>query len=274
MLLLNQLIQPYKVFICIVFLVVFFFLNANSQTLLRTNSAFDFSAISVNSGFNNFNYADVINFEESIYYRRKYNKESKIKCSYFIFTLYKKNSSIGICPYGIDFDLMSEHFKKNKANTFRYWNKMRMGLKFVFDKKINSPEIKLFDFIAPELYFSYLHLPHSSRGDLTTKARKGSFMFFLMVAPLKRSLVYTKFNVGSAWIKPYFKQESIRFYNMENSAGLNVEFEINKNGYNKSCVQSSRDIYRGITVFGGPEYNLSQSRIFMNIGVSITTENH
>lgn len=241
---------------------------------MRTNSICDFSAISINSGFNDFKYLEKLNFEESFYYRNRYNKESKERTVYSIFSIYKKNSSVGICPYGIDFDLMSEHFQKKKANTFRYWNKIRMEFKFLIEKNLNDPDELPIDYIIPELSFSYLHLPQSARGDLTTKARKGSFMFSISVTPLKRSLTFIKFNVGSIWIKPYFKQESIVFNQMENSSGVSVEIEINKNGYNLSKVESSRDIYRGITLFGGPEYNFSQSRIFLNFGVSVTTENH
>lgn len=249
-------------------------LNCNAQLLLRTTSTADFSAVSINSSFKNMNYADKWNLEEAFYYRNRFNKQSQEKSVYSIFSIYKKGTSVGFCPYGIDVDLMSERFNKNKANTFRYWNKIRMGFKFIIEKNLDDSVETLIGYIIPELYFSYLHIPQSARGDQTTKARKGSVMFFLMITPLKRSLTYVKFNVGSVWIKPYFRQEEITFNNMENFSGVTVEVEINKNGYNRNKVESSKDVYRGITLFGGPEYSLTNSRIFMNLGISINTENH
>ncbi len=248
--------------------------TSNAQLLLRTNSTFDFSAISTNSNSNNLNYAEKWNLEESFYYRKRYNYESKEKTVYSIFSIYKKNSVIGFCPYGIDLDIMSERFNKNKTNTFRYWNKIRMGLKFVIEKNINDTGKFSLDALIPELYLSYLHIPQSARGDQTTKARKGSFMIFFMITPLKRSLSYIKFNIGSIWIKPYFKQEQINIREMENFSGIYAEVEINRNGYNHSIVESSKDVYRGITLFGGPEYSFTNKKFFMNLGVLITTENH
>ncbi len=263
-----------KNYICFVIFFAIFVLSSSSQILIRTNSYIDLSAISSGTDLKNVKYGERVNIEESIYYRNRYSKEGKERTVYTIFTIYKKNSYIGICPYGIDFDLMSEHFQKNKANTFRYWNKIRMGFKMLVEKNLNDRNEKVYDYFIPEAYFSFLHLPHSARGDLTTKARKGSFMFYFMIAPTKRALFCIKQNIGSVWIKPYFKQESIFFNQMENSSGINMEFEISHNGYNHSIVQSSRDIYRGIMLFGGPEYNFSLNRIFLNIGFLITTENH
>lgn len=263
-----------KPYICFVFIILSFVSNGYSQLLLRTNTSFDFSAVIFNSDSRNLSYLEKINAEESVFYRKRFNKQSKEKTVYNIFSVYYKNTTIGFCPFGIDADLMSEHFNRNKANTFRYWNKIRMGLKFLFEKNINDPNEMILNYIIPELYFSYLHVPHLARGDLTTKARKGSLFIFVMTTPTKRSLTYFKFNVGSAWIMPYFKQESIVYNNMENSAGLNIEFEINRNGYNHSKVESSKDIYRGITIKGGPEYNLSAGEIIFNLGISVTTENH
>ena len=193
-------------------------LQGSAQLLLRTTSTGDFSAISLGSDLKNVSFGERTNLEESLYYRRRYNGQGKEKTDYNIFTVYKRDDIIGFCPFGIDVDIMGEHFEKSKGNTFRYWNKIRMGLKFSLEKNFTDSEDLLINYLSPEVYFSYLHLPFCARGDLTTKARKGSFMFFILASPLKKYLAYIKFNVGSTWIKPYFKQEDITFKKMVSDA--------------------------------------------------------
>lgn len=249
-------------------------LQVSAQLLLRTNSVGEFSAISMGSDLKNFNYGERINVEESMYYRSRYGNDDKEKTVYNVFSIFKRDEVLGICPYGMDIDILSEKFEKNRANTFRYWNKIRMGYKFIFETDLNDTNQSFINFLKGEVYMSFLHLPRSARGDQTTKARKGSFMIFGSVTPMQRVYAYMKFNVGYAWIKPYYSQDQSFLSGWEYKAGLNVEVEVNKNGYDHSIVQSSRDVYRGLTVFGGPEYNIELKRIFLNIGVSVTTENH
>ena len=256
------------------FLLTLFALNSNAQILLRTNTDLYLSAVSIDKDLKNFDYAEYSYFEETLNYRKRYNKYGGERSVYTIFSVYKKFNSYGVCPYGLNFDIMSERFNKNKANTFRYWNKIRMSLKLLIEKNVKDPTELPINYFIPEMNFSFLHIPHSARGDQRTKSRKGSFMFIFTVTPTKRILTCMKFNVGSVWIVPYFKQEAVIVNNMKSFAGLDVAFEINKNGYDRNRVESSKDIYRGITLTCGPEYNLSVSRIIFNIGLSISTENH
>lgn len=242
--------------------------------MLRTNTAAEISAISTGTDLKNKEFGERFNLEESLYYRSRYNGQSKEKSHYNIFSVYKRNSHFGICPYGIDVDIMSEKFEKNRANTFRQWNKIRMGFKLLLENDLNDSDQYGWDYLDGEMFFSYLHLPRTARGDQTTKARKGSFMMYLQICPSMRGTAYMKLNVGSVWIKTYYRQEKNYLKELDNSVGLNIEIEINRNGYNRSIVESSRDVYRGVTLIIGPEYNLKFQRIFLNIGISLTTENH
>lgn len=249
-------------------------LQGSAQILLRTYTAGDISAISSGSDFKKVKYGEILNLEESLYYRNRYNGESKEKSLYNIFSLYKRNAFVGLCPYGMDIDMMKEYFEKSRGNNFRYWNKIRMGFKLLLEVNLIDSAESALDYLDGEIYFSYLHIPHGARGDQTTKARKGSFMMYILATPSLRGLGYMKFNVGSVWIKLYYRQEKKRLRELEYYSGINAEVEVNRNGYNRSIVESSRDVYRGLTLFAGPEYNIKLNRIIMNIGISITTENH
>ena len=266
--------------IFVVLFVAYCVLQSSAQLLLRTNSVADISAISLGTNLKNPSYGERLSLEESFFYRKRFNREDREKTVYNIFTIYKKNAVVGFCPYGIDIDMMSENFERSKPNTFRYRNKIRMGFKLLFETDPGYPDLPLLYYLNAEFYGSYLHLPHSARGDQTTKARKGSFMAFMLVTPgssndffvtnaSTKFLGYMKYNVGSAWIKAYLRQGGSITY-----TGLYAEFELNPKGYGKNKVESSKDTYRGITLFGGPEYQIQINRISINFGISLTTENH
>ena len=254
-------------------------LQGNAQLLLRTTFTGDISAISLGTDFKNPDYGERSNLEECFFYRKQCNRDNLEKTVYNIFSVYKRDSVVGVCPYGVDVDLMSEHFEKNSGNTFRYWNKMRMGCKFLVE---TNPKYSLpiWSYFNLEIYGSYLHLPHNARGDQTTKARKGSFMLFLMTTPgsftqlfqtnsSTKFLGYVKCNVSSVWIKAYFRQGQTVGY-----TGIQAEWETNPKGYSGNKVESSKDTYRGITLFGGPEYQIQLHRISMTLGIIITSRNH
>jgi len=242
--------------------------------MLRTNSTGDISAISLGKDLKNISYGERYNFEESIFYRKRYGSGDKEKTVYNTFSAFKRDALVGFSPWGMDVDILSEKFEKCKGNTFRYWNKIRMGFDFIIEKDLNDSAKSFINYIKGKVFFSYLHLNRGARGDQTTKARKGSFMMYLSVTPLQRNYFYMKYNVGSAWIKTYYTQDHSFLNGWEYATGISAEFEINRNGYNHSIVESSKDVYRGVTLFGGPEYNIKLNRIFVNLGISVTTENH
>jgi len=242
--------------------VMFCALQGNAQTnCLRTTTSIE------GSSFKQFG------FSEKIYWRRRLNGENKPKTVYNFCSIYKLDSIWGIGLYGLDIDLMSEQFEKRGENKFRYWNKIRMGFSFMFEKNPRNPPLPaegICDYINGEIYLNYLHLPHKVRGDRNIKFRRGSFMLFFSATPSKRFEGYLKCKpFGRAWIKPYFKQE----YSIKH-IGICAEVELNPKGYNKTKTESSKDLYRGFTIFGGPDYNLNNKTYSFSIGIKYDGRNH
>lgn len=246
----------------IVLLVMFCALQGNAQNIfLRSSSSIEIST------------SKQINFAETVYWQRRFNRESQPKTAYHSFSVYKLDSVWGIGIYGLDIDMMSEKFDKRRANSFRYWNKMRMGFSLMLEanpRYFPLPMEEAYNYINGELYFSYLHLPRLSRGDRMTKSRRGSFMIFLSATPSQRFEGYLKFKpLGRIWIKSYFKQEySIR------RIGLCAEVELNQRGFDKTKTESSKDLYRGFIIWGGPEYNLNTGSVSFYLGIKYEGRNH
>lgn len=214
-----------------------------------------------------------INFAETVYWQRRFNRESQPKTAYYFVSIYKLDSVVGVQIYGLDIDMMSDKFDKRRANSFRYWNKMRMGFSLMLEanpRHFPLPIETAYEYINAELYFSYLHLPRLSRGDRMTKSRRGSFVVFLSATPSQRFEGYLKFKpLGRAWIKSYFKQEySIRH------VSLCAEIELNSRGFDKTKTESSKDLYRGFTIFVGPEYNLNANSVSFHLGIKYEGRNH
>jgi len=244
----------------IVLLVMFSALQGNAQNIfLRSSTKVE--------------YSEQISFDQTIYWRKHFSKESMPKTVYNFHSIYKKDSLLGILLYGIDIDMMSDKFEKSKGNSFRYWNKIRMGFGLMLERNPYNPPFPIetaYNYINAEIYLSYLHLPRSSRGDRNTKSRRGSFALFLLATPSKRFEGYLKFKpFGRAWIKPYFKQE----YSIKH-IGICTEIELNQRGYDKTKSESSKDIYKGFTIFCGPEYNLDSKNIYFYAGIKYDGRNH
>ncbi|MFZ2072423.1 MAG: hypothetical protein WA101_03270 [Minisyncoccia bacterium] len=242
-----------------VLLVMFVALQGNAQT-----NCFKTTTLIEGSSFKQFS------FIEKISWRRRLNRDSQPKTVYNFSSIYKLDSIWGIGLYGLDIDLMSEKFEKKSGNNFRYQNKMRLGFVVMLEKNIyyKAP----YDFIYPnaELYLSYLHLPHKARGDRNTKTRKGSVMIFGSITPTRRISTYIKFKpFGKAWIGLSFKQ---RFPIPK--IGLFAEIELNKRGYDKTKTESSKDLYRGFTIFGGPDYDIKGQSYSFFLGIKYEGRNH
>jgi len=209
-------------------------------------------------------------FSEKIYWRKKFNKENQPKTVYNFNSIYKLDSVWGLGIYGLDIDLMSEKFEKNSENSFRYRNKMRLGFVIMLEKNIYYKAS--YDFIYPnaKLYISYLHLPCKARGDRNTKNRQGSVMVYGSMTPTRRILAYAKFKpFGNVWIGLSFKQ---RF--PVPKIGLFTEIQFNKRGYDKTKTESSKDLYRGFTIFCGSDYDIKGHNYSFSIGIKYDGRNH
>ena len=240
---------------------MFVALQSNAQICLRTNTSIEGSTLKQ------------LSFNETIYWRKRFNSESQLKTVYNFCSIYKLDSIVGIKIYGMDVDLMSEKFDTRKSNSFRYWNKIRVGFVLIMERNIYFPPLppeKIYGYLNGEAYFSYLHIPHQSRGDRATKSRRGSIALFLSATPTRKILAYAKFKpFGNVWIGASFKQ---RFPIPK--ICIFTEIELNQKGFDKTKVESSKDLYRGFTIFCGPEYNLTNKSYSFSLGIKYEGRNH
>ena len=266
-------------------LVVLCALQGNAQTLLfRSSTLLEGDCFSASADFKETSYLSETNIDQTIYWRRRYNGDSQDKTVYNLNSIFKRDSMIGVRLYGIDIDMMSDVFEKNSANTFRYWNKLRLGVTLILQKNPKLPEYpfdQFYNYFNGEIYLNYLHLSQHARGDRMTKSRKGSFMMFFLITPTFRMDVHCKINLGGVWMKGYYHQEYGNIWVKEYwntisrpRVGLCAEWEINPRGYDKTKVHSSKDLYRGLTLVFGPEYDLHTSKISIRLGMKWDLRNH
>lgn len=244
-----------------VLFVMFVALQSNAQICLRTNTSIEGSTLKQFS------------FNEIVYCRKKFNVENKPKTVYNFFSIYKLDSIVGAKVCGIDMDLMSEKFDTRKANSFRHWNKIRIGFSVIMERNIYFPPLpleKTYGYLNGEGYLNYLHIPQKSRGDRATKSHRGSIMLSISATPTRRILGYVKYKpFGNVWIGASFKQ---RFPIPK--LGLFTEIELNKRGYDKTKTESSKDLYRGFTIFGGPDYDIKNKNYSFSLGIKYEGRNH
>ena len=212
-------------------------------------------------------------FDQSLYWRSNNRPNNYEKTFYNFHSVYLRDSMIGLRVYGVDFDLLHEAFKKKNTNKFRYWNNLRMGFSFLLEKNYKHPMFskdESFEYINAEVFISFMHIPHKSRGDQSTKARVGTWMLFVLGTPSRKFDIYLKIRpFAFSWLKFYYTQE----YDIKN-IGICAEFELNRMGYDKSKVHSSKEIYQGFTLTGGPEINIDYNQILLRFGVKYNFRNH
>jgi len=251
-----------------VILVMFVALQGNAQMLFESSTLMKTSIIYTNPSSKEISYFKRNEINETFYWRKKYNKESQHKSVYNFSSLYKRDSVIGLRLYGMDIDLMSEKFDKRKANNFRQWNHLRLGFALLAES-YNTGKTT-YEYPDGEIYLSFVHIPPKARGDKTTKSHKNSFEMFILASPLKRFDGYLKYKpFGNVWLKTYYHQE--RFIPR---VGVSVEIETNKNGFKHSNVESSKDIYKGLTFCVSPEIDLKSNRISLSVGIKYDYINH
>ena len=242
----------------VIIFVMFAVLQGNAQIFLKSSTLVEASVMTDKISFGQ--------FDQTIAWKG-YNREGREKTVYVLHSLYARASFVGVRLYGIDVDLMSERFDRNGANQFRYWNKLRMGIVLALETDpANSFSLK--SAVDGEWYFLYTHLPRTARGDGRNKYRQGSVQAFFLITPNMRMDSYFKVKpIGSTWMKFYYRQE----YQVQ-QLGFCVEVETNPKGYGDS--KQAKDLYRGLTVFGGPELNLKNSQISFCFGVRWDMRNH
>ena len=212
-------------------------------------------------------------FDQSLYWRGKNHPNNYEKTFYNVHSIYLRDSMLGVRLYGIDFDMLHEAFHKKNTNRFRYWNTMRMGFSFMLEKNYKHdpfPKGEAMRYINAEVFISYMHIPHKSRGDQSGKARVGTWMLFILACPSQKYDVYLKIRpFGLTWLKFYYTKEFDITY-----TGVCAEVELNRMGYDKSTCHSSKEIYKGVSLFGGAEINLDNNETLIRLGMKLSYRNH
>jgi hypothetical protein len=247
-------------------------LQCNAQILLRS-STFVGGSVSLNSDSSNNNLLNYLSFEQTVHWKRRFNKFKREKMLSNFYSLYKRNNMLGARIYGFELDPLISGFESTKGSTFKLWNKIRIGFSFNVEGELDSPELpwdEYFGYLDGELYFRYSHLPRSARGDKRTKYRKGSIDALFLITANERADCYFKIKpIGCAWLKAYYKKERHIQH-----LGICAEIEVRNDGYGGIKFGSSKDLYRGFTFIGGPEYNMKTKQVSFNLGVKFDARNY
>jgi len=226
---------------------------------------------------------DDLYINESFSWRDKYNAYNEEKDCYYSHSIYIKDSELGLRLLSIDFNPFHDKFETYKLNQFTQRNKVRIRFSLLmeyypFDDYYVNPENThvfskfrtYYDMINMDMYIHYTHISKTARGDYRTKQRKGSWGFVFW-GDLKRRMLFT-FQVKTGayvWSKFRYKKE----YSGKKMALL-FEIQLNKNGYSHTTTESSKDIYKGMSIVFGPEYNMTYQRYVFNLGVKYNYRNH
>jgi len=255
-------------------------LNSFAQTI-RSETYIEGSPVSYYSNTdpenikpNKVSFLDELNFEEKLYWRKRYDKEGQEKDSYWFHSVYLKDSMLGAKLIGIDFNFLHEKFEKNSWNKFRQWNCMRAGAALSIEYNPYEdlyPINESFKYINANIYFKFMHISKSSRGDKHTKYRRGTWGLELYRDLRKRTTILLRIKpLNFVWVNLRYKRN---IYN-EDYYALLFEWELNANGYNNCKVANTKDLYKGLSVFAGPEYNTTIQSFLLNIGLHFSYRNH
>jgi len=242
---------------------------------IKSSTYFESSTVSYQPDLDAYRYFENINFEQSLFYRKTYNKYQKETDSYYYNSIYFKDSMVGAKFVGYEFNLMREPFEDSRfLNNFRRWNRLRFGA--FFGAEYNPfkgflPLEQSVEYINAGVSIFYYHVCKSARGDKTTKYRRGEWGFFAEGEFNGRSLfdIYVK-PFPYVWLHGRYRKELYR--NTKYYAFI-IGVELNEHGYDKSQSQFNKDVYYGTVLFCGPEYNSYNGTWSLNIGLKLDYRN-
>ena len=217
------------------------------------------------------------NAEFDLYMKRARQKDNTgPKLSYWRTGLFKLDSLEGL-KTGYEFDLMAEMFEKSKGNTFRHWNRFRMGIYAIAQTNAYKPtEIEnVLDVIDAEITLRYLHIPRKLRGDQTLSKRKGYVdLSFGIRTNFDKTITAGIKPFGATWIRATYQDKHYNRSTINKFIGLDVEILTNKNGYQRSLTKFTKDYYKGISFIIGGKYDFVSKSPYLNVGVRFVTRNH
>ena len=190
---------------------------------------------------------------------------------------------IGLRIFGMDFNPFYNRFLTYKFSQILRKNKLRLRFSLMMeyypddDYYIQGENERTFS--APETYYNminsdvsvfYTHISKTARGGSKTKARKGTWGILFWADIKKRMIVDLHVQTG-AYVLIKFRYK--KYYSGKKIAFL-TEVQLSKNGFEKSAIESSKDMYRGFSLVFGPEYNISYQYYIFNLGLKYNYRNH
>lgn len=220
---------------------------------------------------------EYLNVKFDLYMKRSKKKHNLGgKLSYWRTGLFKLDSLSGF-ETGYEFDLIPEGSEEAKQNTFRYWNRLRMGTYIIAQTNIsNSKKTEdVLDMVDAEMTIWYLHIPQKLRGDQTLSKRRGYVSAFLGIKTNHDKVISLGIKPsGRAWIRAKYQDKHYNNSTIYKSIGLDVEILTNKNGYKQSLTNLTKDYYKGFSFIIGGRYNFVNNNPYINLGLRFATRNH
>ena len=217
---------------------------------------------------------DDFDFEQKLYWRKRYNNEGQEKDSYWFHSAYVKNKMLGVKLIGLDFNFLHERFNNNSWNAFRDENCVRAGASLSLEYSPYYepfPINEAYKYVNIDIYLNFLHIAKFSKGDKRTRYRKGTWgMQFYRDVRKRKYVVFKVKPLNYVWLNFRYKKN---LYQQELYTFL-IEWELNANGYNNCKVESTKNIYKGLVVFAGPEYNRTLKMFLLKIGMNFSYRNH
>ena len=271
--------------------IVFIFLLISScsyaQVAIRLDSDLEYPAISspaiAITPQTNYFAQEVFCLDESFFWRKKYNADAIEKDAYFLHSLYIRDMGIGLRIFGMDFNPFYNRFLTYKFNQILRKNKLRFRFSVMMeyyphdDYFVQGENDRLFS--KPETYYNmintdasiyYTHISKTSRGGSKTKERKGTWGIFFWTDIKKRMVADLHIQTG-AYVLIKFRYK--KYYSGKRVAFL-TEIQLSKNGFKKTTVESSKDMYKGFSLVLGPEYNITNEEYMFTLGLKYSYRNH
>ena len=100
--------------------------------------------------------------------------------------------------------------------------------------------------------------------------RKGTWGI-LFWADVKQRMLVDLHIKTAAYVLINFRYK--KYYSGKKIAFL-TEIQLNRNGFKKTAVESSKDMYKGFSIVIGPEYNITKQFYMLDLGIKYNYRNH
>ena len=219
-------------------------------------------------------YADNLKFDQTFHWKKRVNNMGEEKDAYLYHSVFYRDSIIGVRLVGFNFRLFHEKFDKGKLNFLRYWNRIKIGFSMILQKNYIRPYYPQDDFskyLNFDFFIMYRYISKDSRGDAKTHYRKWTWSILFYSDFDNR--IYSTFTIkplGFAWVRLQYE----RLYLKRQNIGFTIDVALNRNGYSRSLVTSTKDSYKGIRLFAGPFYDIDTKSWSLNLGIRYDYRNH